>query len=261
MTPTPQINDRSNRVQVTLYERLRKGLVEQDYAPGEHLALQTLAARFGVSVTPVREVLGRLSQEGLVAFVYGKGFFVPQPDFKSCRDVSNAIYMVLEQVARLCVANRGRDEIAGAFELLLEDADRLCASNDAAPERADFEEAALTGLAVLCDNTAMHRMLQTLLIQSRSLRLTRMTKPDEFGDLLDHLDGLCDAMLVGDRAKLESVVRERARRQYERLPAHLLAMISNRLLPACPNAGHRANPIRRHAGPGPETEARPGARH
>ncbi|HEX5571243.1 MAG TPA: GntR family transcriptional regulator, partial [Ktedonobacterales bacterium] len=49
-----------------VYRALRDALVAGELAPGERLRDQELAARLGVSRTPVREALQRLEDEGLV---------------------------------------------------------------------------------------------------------------------------------------------------------------------------------------------------
>ena len=50
----------------TAYESLLHEIVEGRLAPGERLRDHDLAARLGLSRTPVREALGRLEDEGLV---------------------------------------------------------------------------------------------------------------------------------------------------------------------------------------------------
>lgn len=49
-----------------VYQALREALVSGELAPGQRLIVQALAARLGVSRTPVREALQRLEDEGLV---------------------------------------------------------------------------------------------------------------------------------------------------------------------------------------------------
>lgn len=53
--------------------------------PGEHVNELALAARLGVSRTPVREALNRLVSEGLLDFVPNKGFFARPLDIDAIR--------------------------------------------------------------------------------------------------------------------------------------------------------------------------------
>jgi DNA-binding GntR family transcriptional regulator len=47
-------------------DRLRRAIFRGEFAPGERLVISTLATQLGVSATPLREALRRLSSEGLV---------------------------------------------------------------------------------------------------------------------------------------------------------------------------------------------------
>lgn len=63
-------------VEDTVYETLRAEIGGLQFAPNERLRLEELAARYGVSLTPVRHALRRLESEGLVANVLRKGAHV-----------------------------------------------------------------------------------------------------------------------------------------------------------------------------------------
>ena len=63
-----------------IYSDLKDLIVNYRFRLGEHLHLSKLSERLGVSVTPVREALIRLSAESLVTFLPGRGFFPNQPN-------------------------------------------------------------------------------------------------------------------------------------------------------------------------------------
>lgn len=67
-----------------VYTLLRRAIVSLEFPPGQPLSENDLAARHGVSRTPVREALIRLSDEGLVEVVPQLGTFVSRI---SVRDV------------------------------------------------------------------------------------------------------------------------------------------------------------------------------
>jgi DNA-binding GntR family transcriptional regulator len=70
-----------------IYEELRRSIIVGHYEPGERLNLEGLADRYGTSVTPVREALQMLSQEGLVTTKPHGGFYVTQVTLKELRDM------------------------------------------------------------------------------------------------------------------------------------------------------------------------------
>ena len=67
-----------------MYALLRRAIVSLDLLPGQALSENELAARYGVSRTPVREALIRLADEGLVEVAPQLGTFVSRI---SVRDV------------------------------------------------------------------------------------------------------------------------------------------------------------------------------
>jgi len=61
-----------NRNQM-LYSQLRDRICLLDYPPDTRLSEEALAKEFGISRTPLRRVLARLEDEGLVQSVHGVG--------------------------------------------------------------------------------------------------------------------------------------------------------------------------------------------
>jgi DNA-binding GntR family transcriptional regulator len=70
-----------------IYEELRRSIIVGHHGPGERLNLERLAEQYGTSVTPVREALQMLSQEGLVTPRPHAGFYVAQVTLKELRDM------------------------------------------------------------------------------------------------------------------------------------------------------------------------------
>lgn len=89
-----------------VYERLWKRIVNLEFAPGTRLSDETLARELGVSRTPIREALYRLSQVGLVQVNARRGFFVTtleRNDVIELFDIRIALelFVVQSAVARL----------------------------------------------------------------------------------------------------------------------------------------------------------------
>ncbi len=70
-----------------IYEELRHSIIVGHYKPGERLYVNRLTKHYGTSVTPVREALRMLSQEGLVTIKPHAGFYVIRVTFKDLRDM------------------------------------------------------------------------------------------------------------------------------------------------------------------------------
>jgi DNA-binding GntR family transcriptional regulator len=65
---------RADSVVDLAYERIRALILDGEVLPGARLGQVELADQLGISRTPVREALGRLTGEGLVEFLPNRGF-------------------------------------------------------------------------------------------------------------------------------------------------------------------------------------------
>jgi DNA-binding GntR family transcriptional regulator len=68
-------------------DRLRAMIVDGSLAPGERLREEEMAARLGVSRTPLREALTRLAGEGALTNTARRGFFVRPLSVEELRDI------------------------------------------------------------------------------------------------------------------------------------------------------------------------------
>lgn len=72
---------------VRIYKELRRSIILNALKPGERLNLDELATKCNTSVTPVREALQMLTQEGLVVNKPHAGFYVAKVTLKQLRDL------------------------------------------------------------------------------------------------------------------------------------------------------------------------------
>jgi DNA-binding GntR family transcriptional regulator len=69
--------------------RIKRMVLNYDLRPGQKLEHQALSDRLGMSRTPVREALGRLTEEGFVMRVPHKGYFVAEITEAEARELFN----------------------------------------------------------------------------------------------------------------------------------------------------------------------------
>lgn len=69
------------------YEYLKEKVLSGQFKPGERLTEEHLAAKLGVSRTPVREALHKLELEGLVKPLETRGFCVPQDTREEIKEI------------------------------------------------------------------------------------------------------------------------------------------------------------------------------
>ena len=71
----------------SLYREIRNKICLLEYPPGLALREEALAEEYGVSRTPIRQVLQRLEYDGLVTNQTGAGFIVTTVDLRSLKEV------------------------------------------------------------------------------------------------------------------------------------------------------------------------------
>ncbi|WP_353618891.1 GntR family transcriptional regulator [Tropicibacter sp. R16_0] len=86
---------------VILHQELRNRICLLDYAPGTRLSETELAEEFGVSRTPLRRVLARLEDEGLVKSVQGVGTFVTDVNIDELAQTYQLRMELAEMVGKL----------------------------------------------------------------------------------------------------------------------------------------------------------------
>ena len=70
-----------------IYLEMRRRICLLDYQPGTRLNERELAAEFGISRTPMRDVLQKLEHNGLISSQHGHGTIVTSIDLKYMRDI------------------------------------------------------------------------------------------------------------------------------------------------------------------------------
>jgi GntR family transcriptional regulator, rspAB operon transcriptional repressor len=95
---------RKNRI----YADLRRSVIMGRRLPGEKIDVRELARRYGTSITPIREALQMLHQEGLVTIRPHVGYQVTQLTLKQLRDL-----MELREILELAAVGRAATRITG----------------------------------------------------------------------------------------------------------------------------------------------------
>lgn len=89
-----------------IYERLRQDILCLDMKPGEQLDEATLSKQFGMSRSPVREALIRLSMEGLVVTLPNKSTLVAPLNIEEYPAYLDALDLIQRVTTRLAARLR-----------------------------------------------------------------------------------------------------------------------------------------------------------
>ena|SRR5579872_2145542 len=126
-------------LQQDLYGTLRQQIISWQRCPGEPLGEEALAREFGVSRTPLREVLRRLAEDGLVAYEPHKGARVSQLTSDVVRDTF-LVREALEGIAAREAATRVGETELRAFRSYYERLRAAVAAGDHSEVGDDIHE-------------------------------------------------------------------------------------------------------------------------
>lgn len=175
-----------------VYLRLRDAIVDGTFAPGESLRDGELAEWLGVSRTPVREALLRLSASGLIVARPGRSTVVAEMDENAVRHARDVVAAMHDLAARLAVPalppwavdemRRANERFAAAVEA--GDADAAIAADD------EFHRVLVT----TSGNPLIPAVLQQFEPVVRRAEFLRFVSIDRFASLERHekLIALCE---------------------------------------------------------------------
>ncbi len=108
---TASLNERA-------HDLLRDAILSAEFAPGQRLHVAHIAARLGVSQTPVKDALNRLAAEGLVTILPRKGTFVSSFDWQDLEELLDVRRVLEIRACELAIDRITDSEIARMSEML-----------------------------------------------------------------------------------------------------------------------------------------------
>ncbi|NEB74885.1 GntR family transcriptional regulator [Streptomyces sp. SID14478] len=183
---------------------LRAALVAGELRPGEVYSAPSLAARFGVSATPVREAMLDLCKEGLVAPVPNKGFRVAAVS-EAQLDEYTHIRSLIEIPTTASLADSA-DPVA--VEALREAADAIVAAA-ADGDLIAYVDADTTfhlRLLALAGNQHLVTVVGDLRGRSRLYGLTALVEQGRLQASAEEHHEILDALLARDAPRVRDVM-------------------------------------------------------
>ncbi|MFF8860729.1 GntR family transcriptional regulator [Streptomyces sp. NPDC015139] len=200
----PRLGGRRSSFRERVADALRAALVAGELRPGEVYSAPSLAARFGVSATPVREAMLDLAKEGLVDTVPNKGFRVTAVSDRQLDEYTHIRALI--EIPTVVELARTADRVS--LEALRPAAREIVAAAVAGDLIAYVEADTRfhLGLLALAGNAHLVEVVADLRKRSRLYGLTALV---EAGRLLasaeEHLE-LLDALLEHDGEAVREVM-------------------------------------------------------
>jgi DNA-binding GntR family transcriptional regulator len=181
-----------------VYLAVKSKIIEGELDFGSRLHIRELAEDFGVSSTPVREALNRLTDSHLVEMIAHKGVFVVDPCERDVKELCDARLCLELHMAEAVIHNAGSREIEKLRWFTTQPLDDLSAG----------------GLHDYCAQIAGNRVLQRLHSQVQGVlgvlfvKALRKSKQDDF--VAQHRQEetqIVEAIVAQDVARLRELIK------------------------------------------------------
>lgn len=196
--------------QITLSQTIAQSLAEQIVAgqlePGRKLDELSLAARFNVSRSPVRDALHELATTQLVEYFPRRGFAVAHIDPNRLEDMFEAASEIEALAARMCALRAGATD-RSRIELIHKEAQSALASNDVKAYAAlneDFHLAIYAGAR----NMTIQETALNLRQRLAPFRLRIFFSPDRVQTSLAEHDAIVQAILTQNSDEAAQAMRK-----------------------------------------------------
>jgi DNA-binding GntR family transcriptional regulator len=211
MESVPRSSETSDPIRVDsvadlAYERIRAYVLGGEVPPGARLGQVELAERFGISRTPVREALRRLTGEGLVDFHSNRGFRVVDLGLDAVLRRMEVRSLVEPGIARLAAERRTEKDLQHLEEAIANQEGAAGDGTSAHDASRDFHMA----LARASGNDELARVLGSLWLVEVGRRLLsrRTADPNWLHDDVSEHSEILTAVGEGRAADAERFMAE-----------------------------------------------------
>ncbi len=196
-----------------VFNTLREAILRGDLVPGERLMELQLAAKLGVSRTPIREAIRMLEQEGLAITIPRKGAIVAGMTEKDMQDVLE-IREALEELSVQVACDKITDEEVAKLRENMENFETSLKSGDLkrmAEADVEFHDV----IYQATDNPKLINMLNNLREQMYRYRVEYLKNPSNHEQLLREHEAIYRGIMEKDKDAVTEMIRKHISNQVD----------------------------------------------
>lgn len=193
-----------------IYLDLREKILSEEIKPGEWIVERKLTEVYGVSRTPIREVLRMLMEDGLIELNSKKGYTVRKLTLEDFVEIYTAREAIEGVAARLACRNRN-EELIQKLQKLKQELELVDIDSD--PARGVALGRQLHDLLIeYGGNRILKRFYEKLrLLTNMTRNITKRSVDIEKKSRDEHIQ-IIEAVLKGDETEAEDLLRKHLRR-------------------------------------------------
>ena len=196
-----------------VFNTLREAILRGDLVAGERLMELQLAAKLGVSRTPIREAIRMLEQEGLAITIPRKGAIVAGMTEKDMQDVLE-IREALEELSVQVACDKITEEEIAKLQKNMKNFEYSLKSGDLKKmAQADVEFHDVIYQAT--DNPKLINMLNNLREQMYRYRVEYLKNPENHEQLLKEHEAIYKGIVEKDKQAVTNMIRKHISNQVD----------------------------------------------
>lgn len=196
-----------------VFNTLREAILRGELVPGERLMELQLAAKLGVSRTPIREAIRMLEQEGLAITIPRKGAIVAGMTEKDMQDVLEIREALEELSVQVACDKITAEEIEKLRENMKNFEDSLRSGDLKKMAQADVEFHDVIYQAT--HNPKLISMLNNLREQMYRYRVEYLKNPQNHEQLLREHEAIYKGILEKDKVTVTDMIRKHISNQVD----------------------------------------------
>ena len=164
------------------YRVLKRAIIRGDLTPNSKLTLTEIAKSLGISNTPIREAINKLSSEGFVNIIPNKGIKIVKINIDDMREILEIRAFLDGLIAKLAAKKITDKEIVNMMKIInkmeysVKEDDRLT-YNDLDIKFHDF-------LLNITENNKLKEIYNNLIVRAYRFRIRTLKIPDRMGKSL-----------------------------------------------------------------------------
>lgn len=208
-----------------IYQEIKRRILFLEYAPGQILNENVLAKEFGVSRTPMREVLYRLAWEELARIIPRTGTMVAEIEFQKMMQTYQTRLGIEGELGRLC-AELATAEHRDRIRAIRQDCAAL--KNQKKPGAlVDIDHRFRQVLYEAAGNKVLQSVSEQLYTLTFRLWYTTLDKgewQEEVREMVNEIDTTLTCMETGDAVEMSRLRRDVLVRHFDRIRAKYLGV-------------------------------------